>query len=59
MSRKTEMLILIVATVVIAFLSLRSVTTIGLWRVASLCYLAGLSSIIIGWMSFFNNKDEY
>ena len=59
MSRKTEMLILIVATVVIAFLSVRSITTIGLWRVASLCYLAGLSSIIIGWMSFFNNKDEY
>ena len=59
MSRKTEMLILIVATVVIAALALRSITTIGLWRVASLCYLAGLSSIIIGWMSFWNNRDAY
>ena len=57
MSKKTEMLILIVATVVIAALAVRSITTIGLWRVASLCYLAGLSCIIIGWMSFFNNKD--
>ena len=57
MSKKTEMLILAVATVVIAFLSFRSVTTIGLWRVSSLCYLAGLACIIIGWMSFYNNKD--
>ena len=59
MSRKTEMLILIVATVVIAVLAVRSITTIGLWRVASLCYLAGLASIIIGWFSFYNNRDEY
>ena len=57
MSRKVEMLILIVATIVIAALAYRSVSNIGLWRVASLCYLAGLSCIIIGWMSFFNNKD--
>ena len=57
MSRKVEMLILIVATVVIAALAYRSIVNIGLWRVASLCYLAGLSCIIIGWMSFFNNKD--
>ena len=53
------MLILIVATVVIAALAVRSITTIGLWRVASLCYLAGLASIIIGWFSFYNNRDEY
>ena len=59
MSRKTEMLILAVATVVIAALSIRSVNNIGLWRVASLCYLAGLASIIIGWFSFYNNRDEY
>lgn len=59
MSRKTEMLILMIATVVIAALGIRSVLTIGLWRVASLCYLAGLACIIIGWMSFFNNKDQY
>ena len=57
MSRKVEMLILIVATVVIAALAYRSIVNIGLWRVASLCYLAGLSCIIIGWMSHFNNKD--
>ena len=59
MSKKTEMLILIVATVVIAALAVHSVTTIGLWRVASLCYLAGLACIIIGWFSFYNNRDEY
>ena len=59
MSRKTEMLVLILATVVIAFLAVRSVTTIGLWRVASMCYLAGLACIIIGWMSFYNNRDDH
>ena len=57
MSRKTEMLILIVATVVIAALCVRSVLEIGPWRVSSLCYMAGLACIIIGWMSHFNNRD--
>ena len=57
MSKKTEMLVLVVATVVMAALSIRSVATIGLWRVSSLCYLAGLACIIIGWMSHFNNQD--
>lgn len=58
MSRKTEILILIVATVGIAALAVRSVTTIGLWRVSSLCYLAGLACILIGWMSHYNNRDD-
>ena len=57
MSNKTEILILAVATLVIGALSVHSVMTIGLWRVASLCYLAGLACIIIGWMSHFNNRD--
>ena len=55
MSRKTELLILIVATVVIAVLTVRSVLDIGLWRVASMCYLAGLAFILVGWVTYYND----
>ena len=55
MSRKTELLILIVATVVTAALAIHSVLTIGLWRVASMCYLAGLAFMLVGWVTYYND----
>lgn len=58
MSRKTEMIILLIATIVISVLAVRSYLDIGLWRVATLCYLAGLACIIIGWIKHFNDRDE-
>ena len=59
MSKRTELLILIIATVVIAFLTFRSVATIGLWRVSSMCYLAGLAFMLVAWVTHFNDKDGH
>ena len=58
MSRKTEMIILIVATIIISILTVNSVLTSGLWRVSTLCFVAGLACIIIGWIKHFNDRDE-
>ena len=58
MSRKTEMIILLVATIIIAILTVNSVLTAGLWRVSTLCFLAGFACIIIGWIKHYNDRNE-
>lgn len=58
MSRKNELIILIVATVIITGLTINAVLTDGLWRVSTLCFVAGLACMIIGWIKHFNDGKE-
>lgn len=58
MSRKTEMIVLIVATVIISALTIHAVLTQDLWRVSTLCYIAGLACMVVGWIKFYNDGRQ-
>lgn len=58
MSRKSEMIFLIIATVVILVLTVNAVLTDGMWTLSTLCFVAALACMIVGWIKFIKNREQ-